>query len=676
MPTRKPNSKRKRTLTRILSIVAIVAIVLAMPVAEANAALQVFRKANVYVRDKTTNATLADALVSLDGVPQGSTNSKGAFTINRPYTGTHQLTISKTGYVNYTSTIDIKPNNNTSTIYLAPAAAQNADYVIFADPADGGRVKARNSVTNNIDYVGDDPAAVLQSAINALASTGGDISLAAGTYVWRSVPAFPRNLPNWLKIVGQGDVTIQLTNQGPRAFDFNKVADYDTFQNIWIENLVIDCNNVGGRNHVVLGTYRDGNEFQQRINIQDITIKHITTKNVPVDPTLVNHRLNIYLVVKHPNAGEKQTVIRNIWIEDCDLQGGNHGITVGNGGLSRVGINVFIDNIHILRCRHSLLSVQTSAFDSVNFLVGGRGFGGYAEIVDCYGEYSGDVGVEINAMNALIERTTIKDAALRAFYHTNFNYPPSDQHITFKDCVALRADLPAFVTTQTSSGFDGQNAMSKGFSAWSQLSIPLGTLVFEHCQFRSTSPVVLNEDALSIHASDGISAVTVSDFTAAMEGVQYSLGSSTNFNSIVIDVQGSTPSISLKNISLVVDGVRQTNAGTPYFTGIDLEGNMALQVENVVMSYKMLNGRDFSVIGMDVGGGGTTITAGTISGFSVQQVIGDSASYGIVLRAATTITSLLNITQCNFTGLPSGQAVWFESGSQSNKVVLSGNIGL
>jgi hypothetical protein len=90
-----------------------------MPFAEVNAALQVIRRANVYVRDKNTKAPLADASVSIDGMLQGNTDSNGALTINRQYAGTHQLTISKDSYVDYMSTIDIKPGNSTFTIYLS-----------------------------------------------------------------------------------------------------------------------------------------------------------------------------------------------------------------------------------------------------------------------------------------------------------------------------------------------------------------------------------------------------------------------------------------------------------------------------------------------------------------------------------------------------------------------------
>lgn len=367
-----------------------------------------------------------------------------------------------------TVTTSTYPSTTTSTTSTTSTSA-GPSYTVHIDS--DGKIKARNDVTGTIDYTGTDAAAVLQRSIDALSRTGGLITLKSGTYIWQSTPALPKDLPNWLKIVGEARVTIQLTANGPRAFDFGKTADYDTFRYIWLESLTIDCNNVGGRHHVVLGTYRDG-DIQTRINLQDITIRNIVTKNVPVDSTMSNHRLNVFLVVAHPNTGEAQTNIKNILVENCDFRGGNQGVVIGAHGPDAVGINVYVDQIYIHNCRHSLLAPQTQYFYSANFHVCSRGFGGYVHIADCYGEYSGDVGVEVNAVNALVENTVITDAGQVAFYHTNYNIPqnPGEQSIILRNCEARRLNLPS-------------NLPGTPFAVNVNLGVPTATVIRNNCNF-------------------------------------------------------------------------------------------------------------------------------------------------------------------------------------------------
>jgi hypothetical protein len=68
----------------------------------------------------------------------------------------------------------------TGTITIEPNSFQTeTSYIIFTD---GTTIKARNGKTGAIDYSGTDASTVIQSAINALGSTGGKIFIKRGSY--------------------------------------------------------------------------------------------------------------------------------------------------------------------------------------------------------------------------------------------------------------------------------------------------------------------------------------------------------------------------------------------------------------------------------------------------------------------------------------------------------------
>lgn len=637
-------------------------IVLGMSLEAANAVLRVKRSPTVYVEDWNTAAPIADASIYLDGALAGTTDSSGQRVMRGISDGSHQLRVSKDGYTDYETVVNTKGGSGfTARVRITSLASpgSNVTYTVFIDTADGNRTEARNSLTGNIDYAGTDAAAVLQSIIDRLGRTGGLIVLAPGTYIWQSVPAFPRDLPSWLKIVGENGATIRLTSSGPRAFDFKKMADYDTFRNIWIENILIDANSVGGHNHVVLGTDQGGST-QTRVSIEGIVLRNITTTNVLVDPTMENHRLNIYLVVKHPSPQENETSIKSVWIENCDLRGGNQGIVIAGTGPDVTGLNIFIDNIHLRNCRHSLLAPQSLFFYSANFHIGSRGFGGYAHIAECYGEYSADVGVEVNAVDALVENTVIRDVAGAAFYYTNYNNPKggAEQDIIFRNCIATKIDLP-----NTRSGM--------GFAAASHLSVSLGTLTLSNCTFRSSAqPAFVPGEGLRISSSTGMNALTVEGFASAIEKIGYSGAGNSTIKPIYVRITGSTPRITLKNLDLVVNGSRQTGAGALQLTGIDLEGNMLLDLDSVALDFNIANATRYGTRGIDLGRDFANID-GTIRRVKVVQMTDDPDPRGILVRgtATLTITDLLSIEECDFTAMTGGHEVLFVSGNQNRDKV-------
>lgn len=187
---------------------------------------------------------------------------------------------------------------------------------------------------------GDDSAAMIDALTNFAPFAYPTIVLGPGTFLWNSaVPAFARSTPTTVTGAGIGKTIIQLSGGAPRAFDFNKIADYDTFSQITLQDFTVDCNNIGGLHHVVIGTKQAGVN-QYLLNFDQITVRRVQTINVPSCQTLgnyatnVNNRLNIALAGWHHNnpGNDIQTVITNILIEDCDFKGGNVGIVVAGGG--------------------------------------------------------------------------------------------------------------------------------------------------------------------------------------------------------------------------------------------------------------------------------------------------------------------------------------------------------
>jgi len=113
---------------RVASSALVLSIVLAMTVTPTHAALQVGRRPILLVKDAQTQAAVPGASVYLNGVSVGLTDSRGSVTIAKTL-GQYQLVVSKDGYTNYQTTVDVQPGR-TLIAYLAPAAQP---IVIFRD---------------------------------------------------------------------------------------------------------------------------------------------------------------------------------------------------------------------------------------------------------------------------------------------------------------------------------------------------------------------------------------------------------------------------------------------------------------------------------------------------------------------------------------------------------------
>ncbi|HXU04231.1 MAG TPA: hypothetical protein VN903_24895 [Polyangia bacterium] len=284
------------------------------------------------------------------------------------------------------------------------------------------------------------PGNNLSIAIATLGAAGGTVIIPPGTWVWESVPALPKNLTGQLKIVGAPGATIQLTAAAPRFLDFNKTAAGDTFQNIEISDLTIDANNIGGIQHVIIGTRSPGTQMTD-INLQSIAVRRIRAINIYTDPAGVgtNNRLGVWFVVGRSAVGN--FTIKDILVEDVRLEGGASGVVVAGQNPS-ANAPVDIDRVVISRCYHDTGVAPNLVGASNNFQIGGYATGRGGHIIDCYGNRCGDAGLEIDIGDCLVERTQIDNGLGSNFFVTLFSQQtnPGEQSVVFRKCSSRVTD--------------------------------------------------------------------------------------------------------------------------------------------------------------------------------------------------------------------------------------------
>lgn len=210
-------------------------------------------------------------------------------------------------------------------------------------------------------------SAGIQAAMDVATSTQtARVVFAPGkTYTLDAILLLRRNLAG-LTLDGTG-ATLKLSSAARRVFDFEKIADGDTFQNITILGFTIDGDGVGGAGHVLLGTYPLNQTY---INFDRITVRDVRCRNLgaPSYSTFPNHQIGIFLVVNHTLVNEtwSPNTITNITIERFSCEGGNVGVTVAGVGPGAFS-NVYFDNIVLRDCVHdSGAPLITTVVDAVN----------------------------------------------------------------------------------------------------------------------------------------------------------------------------------------------------------------------------------------------------------------------------------------------------------------------
>jgi len=486
---------------------------------------------------------------------------------------------------------------------------------------------------------GTDGGAVLQTVLNLLPATGGAIAFRneGNAFPWGSVPGLPRGITRKLFIYGDG-ATITLSTGGPRFLDFNKVADYDTFQNIEIANFTIDVNNIGGRHHVVLGTYAGGVQTS-RINVANLLIDDIHTINVPVDSTTTNHRLNIWIVVDMPAASTAAS-IRNVTVSRVKFEGGNMGIVIG--GTGAVATNLTCYDIVIDQWWHSLLTVQTSNFSSSNCQVGSLCNVDRVTISRGFGQYSGDVGVEIDSAQwSLVEDVDIEDAYTTGFYHTNYNAPPNpnEQVNRYRDCRARK-----LTCTGASSGFF--NNINN--------SVPLNYAQYDYCDWYCNEPTTVT--GWGYRALTAQQAIEFNGCRFIREGFTGNAGNLQMFS--VTQTGATTTRLVMQNVEIRVNGaISGSPAGKIEGMYID-GGTVELAMDTCRLDMSLTNAGNNTEILMWFGAVNATEVHGRIAGTKFSNTV-DAGLNCIFFDSHVTqaATSQLLIERNDFSGLAGAREI-------------------
>jgi hypothetical protein len=287
------------------------------------------------------------------------------------------------------------------------------------------------------------PSEALSTAIEILSEPGGVIRVPSGVHDWSRVPRIPAGMKKTLSIVGINMPTIMLSSEAPRFLDFSSEAKPQIFGNLLIEGLEINGNGIGGKHHVIIGTYVDGKRDSQ-LSVQNLQLRNIRGINVPTDSSLKNHRGWIW--IEPFNSDENYShFLKSITIENVQLQGGNGGIAIaanGNAGYS----NTWIDDVHIENCSHRAYGSATNYFPSSNLQIGQDADVGRITIKKFFGENSGDDGIEINNCDeAWVEECTIKNPNNMGYFANNFHDIGDrlkKQKITYMRCNGV-FDIPA-----------------------------------------------------------------------------------------------------------------------------------------------------------------------------------------------------------------------------------------
>ena len=572
--------------------------------------------------------------------------------------------------------------------------------------SDGATVTAYDKTGASVAS-GADAGAVLAAVLPAANSAGATIEFRNDGHVfpWATVPALPKGVTGKLLIRGNGS-TVQLSSGGPRFLDFSQVvtaaagaggftddatitvtdtsafassgsfvlglsivtytgktpttftgctagahtayaagdpviqAGYETFQNIEIRGFVIDCNNVGLRHHVVIGSYRNGTAYPL-FSVKNLLVEDVRTINVPVDATLTNHRMNIYIEVAMP-TGATATSLNGIKVKNVRFEGGNAGVHIGATGAA--GSTCALDQVEVDGWYHSMLTVQTTTFTSEHVQIGAKATTNYCRVANGYGEFSGDIGVEIdNAAFAVVENVTCVDDFNGGFYLTNFTAPanPSEQLIQFKSCRARKL---------TCTG------ASHGFSVAQNAGVAIGSVLYDDCEWYCNEPTTttgrgfttsVGATKFSFHKCRFImEGFTSSTATQLIRPFTFNQGAGVVVTKIVID-----------DVKVSVVG---TNSGSQ--TGWRISpvflngGTVILQARELDITASITGVVNGTTIPIDVAVNNATTLAGYLDGLRLTTTV-DATPDGILIGSNTTVTAPFRIDNCDFSGMSGGTEI-------------------
>lgn len=541
-----------------------------------------------------------------------------------------------------------------------------------------------------------DPGLVMQFAIDALTPAGGVITWKPGTQIEYSscVPRLPKDLRGPLVINWSGS-EIRLAPGAPRAFDFDHDGPGDEgrwFQNLHLRGGSVDAGLLGGRQHVLLGTFIEGRyETGQRVNLRDISIQNVRVVNALVsdDKSSEDHRIVVALILYQPENDEPvQVVADGITIRNVHMEGGNAGVIVAGTAMpsstaSPRRPNILIDRVTIESSSHDTgADALPHPINGTSFQVGGWGRGESVRIRHVFGRGSGDNCVEINAMqDAVVSDATCVNPRHNAFTVTNYQ-PARDvttQSYLCERCV-VRHTEPWPVDNAYQAGwaiYSGSNAsFPKGDPA-----NRLGSVVVRDSLYEATGGsfnAAINADRVSI----GQLVLENVTFSTSGEVVD---GETPTWSNVLRFSQYRTSTNSEERASLVLRRIRAVldlehrggGALTKRFGFITGEA-LDLSLEDVQVEYRLneTSRARASVIGLELGSAPGSDLGGHVRNLRVVASAGGAEVHGVRLGdpAWLQIRESLAIEDSDFSAVFAPGCDVLLNGHAEDKVLLGGNV--
>jgi hypothetical protein len=553
------------------------------------------------------------------------------------------------------------------------AATQTPQAAAVVISKNGANAVATRTSDGTSLYSGTDGGAALSAAITAVGSGGGLIAFQGGTYAWNTVPALPPNLTGWLKIVGQ-DSQINLTIAGNRFLDFGKQANGDTFRYLHIEGFTVEATALAahtGTQHIVLGTYRpsDGVATGTQVNFSYITLRNIRAQNIRVANSATAHFLGVFLGVHQSAASQPENYAEHILIENVDLHGGNHGVTIyGNKAGSWSGDpSIRFDDIVVRHVRHDMISDPT-AFDATSHVhISSLGYGDNIIVDDVWGKGSRDVGVEVDAcMNPRISNVVAENYMGFAVALTNYHAPRQylSQHTYVKNALGIRT---AGQTQASSSSVVGIRTTT---------GLPNGHFTLENiAHYRAASAPDLGTNPIAgdlVSAKGSIESLTLKGGHYEAVGAVLSGSSSQAAQIVYVDDLTSTRTrINISDLDVRFRGAKGGGAtATIALSAVQVNGDVDVDIDNVRLYV------DFPTIeqvtGVDLGGASGGTVRGKVESVKVYGPNLGSNAKGVFVPSSATVTipyaSALRVRYIDPDALPAGAAVFIGDATNTAKV--------
>ena len=275
------------------------------------------------------------------------------------------------------------------------------------------------------------------------AKLGGRLILNPRTYYWKSNPVIPTETP--LAVLGWG-ATIKLTGSAVTAWNLRGDDITKTFKNLRFEGFNVDANNQAnvGQEGAILASFDESTgNLGIRASLDGLYVSDIVCNNLIEAAYDLSTNGSAGIAIGSTTTTSLIT-LENITIERVKIFGGRSGITVTRQGIDPTNTNFYANNIVIRDCDHEISEAKSGYYSSANFMVGGGGLCGNVKIENCNGQYSGDVGIELDGVeNGVIENCVIKDAYNVPYYITNYAAPTNRerQKITLSNVKAFTANI-------------------------------------------------------------------------------------------------------------------------------------------------------------------------------------------------------------------------------------------